>query len=405
MTNYRILTQEEAVEFARGIDRIFPNGAQLKSREIGDGNLNHVFQISDPASGRSIVVKQALPYAKVIGESVPLSLDRVRIESEALRIQGELCPDLTPKVYAYEPDLAIMVMDDLSDHTIMRRGLMELSRYPSFAGRIASFLARTLFFTSDLAMDQQEKKLRVKAFINPELCNITEDLILYAPYTKSRMNRFDPHIRDAVERIWADAELHLEVALLREKFLTKAEALLHGDLHTDNIFIMPDSMKIIDPEFAYYGPMGFDIGTLIANLLLNYSGQEGWSPNAKERDDYRRYLLDTVRDLWTQFELQFRELWNEYAADRMAKTRGYQDVYVARLLQDTIGFAGVLTLCRVYGFIHVADIDQIDEAAVRERAQRVALEIGAALIKRNRSARSIEEVLDIAFQAAREKSR
>jgi 5-methylthioribose kinase len=158
-------------------------------------------------------------------------------------------------------------------------------------------------------------------------------------------------------------------------------------------------MKIIDPEFAYYGPMGFDIGTVVGNLLLNYSGQEGWSTDPHERTDYRRYLLDTVHDLWTQFELQFRELWNEHAADRMAKIRGYQDLYVARLLQDTIGFAGAIMLCRVHGFIHVADIDQIEDAAARERAQRIALEIGVALIKRNRSAHSIEEVLDIALEA------
>jgi 5-methylthioribose kinase len=399
MTNYHALTHVEAVEYAQGIEDVFPDSAQLKLREIGDGNLNLVFHISDPASGRALILKQALPYAKVIGESVPLTLDRVRIECEALRIQGELCPDLTPKVYAYEPDLALIVMEDLSDHIVIRRGLMERGRYPLFAGHIGSFLARTLFFTSDLAMDQQEKKLRVKSFINPELCNITEDLILYAPYTKSRMNIFEPHIRDAVERIWADKELHLEVTLLREKFLTKAQALLHGDLHTDNIFIKSDSTKVIDLEFAYYGPMGFDIGTVIANLLLNYSGQEGWSTDALERTDYRRYLLDTVHDLWTQFELQFRELWNEHAADRMAKTQGYQDLYVARLLQDTIGFAGAIMLCRVHGFIHVADIDHIEDAAARERAQRIALEIGVALIKRNRSARSIEEVLDIALKA------
>jgi 5-methylthioribose kinase len=399
MTNYHELTQAEAVEYARGIEDVFPDGAQLKSREISDGNLNHVFHISDPASGRGLILKQVLPYAKVVGEYVPLTLDRARIESEALRIQGELCPDLTPKVYAYEPDLALMVMEDLSDHIILRRGLMERGRYPLFAGHIGSFLARTLFFTSDLAMDLQEKKQRVKAFINPELCNITEDLIFDAPYKKSRMNIFEPHIRDAVERIWADTELHLEVALLREIFLTKAQALLHGDLHSDNIFIKLDSTKVIDPEFAYYGPMGFDIGTVIANLLLNYSGQEGWSTDAQERTDYRRYLLDTVRDLWTQFELQFRKLWNGHAADRMAKTRGYQDLYVARLLQDTIGFAGAKMVCRVHGFIHVADIDHIEDAAARERAQRIALEIGAALIKRNRSARSIEEVLDIALKA------
>jgi len=401
MTNYYVLSQEEAVKYARGIEDIFPDGAQLNSRELGDGNLNHVFQVWDPASGRGLIVKQALPYVKIVGESVPITLDRARIEREALRVQRELCPDITPREFAYEPDLALLVIEDLSDHITLRRGLIERSDLV-FAEPIGTFLARTLFFTSDLAMDQQEKKLRVKAFINPELCNVTEELIFDAPYKKSRMNIFEPHIRDSVERIWTDTELHLEVMLLREKLLTKAEALLHGDFHTDNIFIKPNSTKVIDPEFAFYGPMGFDIGTVFANLLLNYTGQEGWSPDTKERAEYRSYLLDTVRDLWTRFELHFRELWNEHVADRMAKTRGYQDMYIANLLQDTIGFTGVVMLCRVHGFIHVADIDRIEDVAARERAQRIALEIGVALIRRNRSARSINEVLDIALRAVNE---
>ncbi|RLL40618.1 S-methyl-5-thioribose kinase [Oceanobacillus piezotolerans] len=400
MVNYHTLTQAEAVKFARGIKDVFPEDAQLDSRELGDGNLNHVFHIFDQASGQSIILKQSLPYLKMVGQSVPLTLDRVRIECEALRIHGDLCPDQTPKLYAYEPDFALIAMEDLSDYTVLRRGLIERERYPLFAEHIGSFLARTMFFTSDLAMDQQEKKLRVKSFMNPELCNITEDLILYAPFTKSRMNIFEPQIRDAVEQIWKEEELHLEVALLREKYLTNAQALLHGDLHTDNIFIKPDSIKIIDREFAFYGPIGFDIGTVIANLLLNFSGQEGWSTDAEKRAEYRRYLLDTINDLWTHFEFEFRELWNDYASARLVNTRGYQESYMARLLQDTIGFAGVIMLCRVYGFIHVLDIDDIKDAEARERAQRTALEIGVALIKRNRSAHSIKEVLDIALKAA-----
>lgn len=404
MADYYIFSEAEAVKYARGIEGMFTGAAELTSAEIGNGNLNRVFRLSDAESGRCLILKQALPYVKVVGESVPLSLDRIRIENEALRIQDEICPDLTPKVYAFEPDLALIAIEDLSDHVVMRRGLMERERYPSAGGHIGSSLARISFFTSDLGLDPQEKKRRAKAFVNPELCAITEDIVFDAPYRKTRMNRFEPRILDAVERIWTDAELHLEVALLREKFLTTAQAMIHGDLHTDNIFIKQNSMKVIDPEFASYGPIGYDVGTVIGSLLLNFAGQEGWSADARERQDYRSYLLDTVRDLWTQFERRFRELWNKFATDRMAKTRGYQDSYVARLLQDAIGFAGAIMVCRVHGFVHVADIEGIEDPAARERAQRIALKIGAAWIKRNRSARSIEEALEIARETAKEAS-
>ncbi|WP_127531207.1 S-methyl-5-thioribose kinase [Paenibacillus kobensis] len=395
-TTYHPLTEQEAIEIARSIEGVFPEGAALQSREIGDGNLNLVFHITDPASGRSLIMKQALPYAKVVGESWPLTLDRARIESEALILQGKLAPGLVPHVYRYDKELALTIMEDLSSHVIMRRGLMEGTSYPLFADHISTFMANTLFFTSDLGMNQQEKKLLVRDFINPELCKITEELIFDHPYTNADTNDIPAEIQDAIESIWQDGALHCEVALLREKFLIRAEALLHGDLHTGSIFATPESTKVIDPEFAYYGPMGFDIGALLANLLLNFAGQAHWSSDADARARFRSDLLEMVRSIWNQFETKFRALWNDHCVDRLAASApGYQDAYMKRLLQDTIGFAGCKMVRRVYGLAHVADIDKIPDAAVREQAQRLALAVGTELIRTNRQADSIEHVIDI----------
>ncbi|MBP1995879.1 S-methyl-5-thioribose kinase [Paenibacillus eucommiae] len=400
MTAYHPLTEEEAILYAKGIPDLFQSDTKLVSREIGDGNLNLVFHITEPDSGKSIILKQALPYAKVVGESWPLTLDRARIESETLKIEAALCPHLVPHVHLFDSDLALTVMQDLSDHVIMRQGLIERNRYPLFAADIAHFLAHTLYYTSDLGMNQQQKKIQLGRFINPELCKITEDLIFDDPYHDSSNNNIDPRIRDTVEQLWQDSDLLLEVAVLREKFLTHAQALLHGDLHTGSIFIRPDSTKVIDPEFAYYGPMGFDIGAIIANLLLNFAAQEGWSPDETEREDYRGYLLETIKEIWTTFDREFRALWNEHSTDRVFHTPGYQDLYMQNLLQDTFGFAGAKMVRRVHGLAQVADINKIEEPAARERAQRIALAIGASLIRFNRQASSIDDLIDIAVKSA-----
>ncbi|TDG00629.1 S-methyl-5-thioribose kinase [Paenibacillus piri] len=401
MSTYHAFTEAEAIAYARRMPDLFAPDSELTSREIGDGNLNLVFHISEPATGKSIILKQALPYAKVVGESWPLTLDRARIESETLMIQESLCPDLVPHVFAYEKDLALTVMQDLSDHVIMRKGLIEGNRYPLFAQHIARFLANTLFYTSDLGMNQQEKKERVKQFINPELCKITEDLIFDDPYRDADTNNVPAAIRDAVETIWNDRELHLEVAILRNGFLTHAEALLHGDLHTGSIFIKEDSTKVIDPEFAYYGPMGFDIGAVFANLLLNYAAQEGWSRDEQARADYRGYLLGTIKEIWSLFHGEFRSLWSLYGVDRVQQSESYQDWYMQRLLRDTIGYAGCKMVRRVHGLAQVADINQLQDEAAKERAQRLALQIGTSLIKHHRHAQSIDELLDIAIQAVK----
>lgn len=401
MSTYHPLTNEEAVAIARGMDGFFPSDAELSCREIGDGNLNLVFHITDAVSGKSLIMKQALPYAKVVGESWPLTLDRARIESEKLMLEGELAPGLVPVVHRYDPELALTVMEDLSSHVIMRQGLIAGNRYPFFADHISTFMARTLFFTSDFGMNQQEKKLRVGQFINPELCKITEDLIFDDPYTDSPNNNIDPAIRDEAEALWNDGALHLEVAILREKFLTHAQALLHGDLHTGSIFVTPESTKVIDPEFAFYGPMGFDIGAVIGNLLLNYAGQQHWIRDERERADYRNDLLSTIMNVWNGFETKFRALWEEHGTDRLAKSApGYLDYYMAQIMQDSIGYAGAKMVRRIVGLAHVADIDRIPDEADRERAQRLALAIGTELIRRNRSASSIDVVADVVISAS-----
>lgn len=401
MSNYHPLNEAEAIQIARSISGHFDKEGELVCREIGDGNLNLVFHVSQPSSGSSLIVKQALPYAKVVGESWPLSLDRARIESEALILHERLASGLVPKVYHADHELALTIMEDLSSHAIMRQGLIDGGVYPRFADDISDFLAKTLFFTSDLGMNQQEKKLLARSFANPDLCKITEDLIFDHPYTDADTNSFDPHLQADAERLWSDAELHLEVAVLREKFLTHAQALLHGDLHTGSIFITPESTKVIDPEFAYFGPIGFDVGAVIANLLLHYASQEHWSADETARAERRQYLITTIREIWVGFERKFRALWDEHGTDRIAKTPGYQDLYLCSLLQDTIGYTGAKMVRRIVGLAHVADIDRIPDPAVRAKAQRLALAIGTNLIKRNRQLTSIEQLIDIADSAAK----
>ncbi len=395
LSTYHPFSNEEAIAYVKEIPNFFSEESNLVCREIGDGNLNLVFHISDQNTAKSIIVKQALPYAKVVGESWPLSLDRARIEREALQIQHNLSLGHVPIVYAYDEELALTVMEDLSDHVIMRQGLINGEQYPLFAEHIGEFLANTLFYTSDLALNPVDKKEQSKKFINPDLCKITEDLIFEDPYHISDNNNYPVTIEDEAQSLRDNLDLHLEVALLREKFLTQSQALLHGDLHTGSIFVTQTSTKVIDPEFAYYGPMGFDIGAVIANLILNYVAQPGWNDSELAVQEKEAQLLLTVANVWKQFESSFRALWNKDVQDLMARTPGYQDLYITRVLQDTVGFAGCKIIRRIVGLAHVADIDTIVSVDLKEVAQRKALAIGKQLILNHRHISSIEELLRI----------
>ncbi|OUM84416.1 MAG: S-methyl-5-thioribose kinase [Bacillus thermozeamaize] len=400
MGRYRALTEAEAVEYVRKIPGLFTEGARLVSKEIGDGNLNLVFRIQEEGpSGKSVIIKQALPYARVVGESWPLTLDRARIESEAIRLEDQLCPGSVPKIYHYDQDLALTVMEDLSSYQVLRKGLIERRRYPHFARHIGRFLARTLFLTSDLALDPQEKKRRVAKFINPELCKITEDLVFTDPYYDAPTNSFNPLLRETIQAIWQNDALKLEVAKLKEKFLTQAQALIHGDLHTGSIMVTEEDTRVIDAEFAFYGPMGFDVGAVIANLLLNYAAQEVRIEDAGERERNQQYLLDTIEELWHVFAQEFKALWEKEGKEHFAAVPGYVDDYLLRVLQDAAGFAGCKMIRRVIGLAPVADLETIEDDFQRARAERLALAIGQALILERAKVQEIGDLISRVLSA------
>lgn len=157
------------------------------------------------------------------------------------------------------------------------------------------------------------------------------------------------------------------MTLLRHKFLTQGQALLHGDLHTGSIFVRAESTKVIDPEFAFFGPMGFDIGAVIGNLLLNYAATPGWAADPKAQQLREQRLVQMSQDVWNHYERNFRQLWNADLLDEMSRTPGYQDHYVLQVLQDAAGYAGCKMIRRIVGLSHVIDIDTIADATARKR--------------------------------------
>ncbi|MGD6817490.1 S-methyl-5-thioribose kinase [Metabacillus sp. 113a] len=348
----------------------------LHCREIGDGNLNLVFRVHDPKSGKGVIVKQALPYAKVIGESWPLTLDRARIESSALVKHAELAPGLVPEVYYTDQPLAVTVMEDLSHLQIARQALIEGKQLPHLAQHIGEFMARTLFYTSDFALEPHVKKQLVKQFTNPDLCKITEDFVFTDPFFDHDSNDFEPELRKAAEEIWADTHLKLEAAKLKKKFLTQADALVHGDLHTGSIFAGETETKVIDPEFAFFGPIGFDPGQFIGNLLLNALSRE---------PDKQEFLFHAIETAWNTFADVFKEAWKNSSLDCYSEVEGYLEHTLAQIFEDTIGFAGCEVIRRTIGLAHVADLDGIQPHSRRIEVKIQSLELGKKLIKQRRN--------------------
>jgi 5-methylthioribose kinase len=360
--------------------------------EVGDGNLNLVFIVRGPEGG--LAVKQALPYVRLVGESWPLPLSRSHYEYLALTHQARLAPGLVPAVFHQDEALALVAMELLEPHIILRRGLVSGTRYPHFVDHITTFMARTLFLSSDLAVPAAQKKEGIAAFCgNHALCKITEDLIFTEPYCQAEQNRWTSPWLDATAASFReDLKLHVAISRLKLKFLSRPEALIHGDLHTGSIMVTDSDTRVIDPEFAFYGPIGFDVGAILANLIMSYLASAGHEHSPGERRSFEAWVLEATEQVWTEFARKFVGLWRAGAAGDAypaalfagpvgeARLEAERRAYMDRLFRDTVGFAAATIIRRILGLAHNIDFELIEDPKLRATCEARSLRLARGMM-------------------------
>jgi 5-methylthioribose kinase len=378
---YFLMESDDVIEYVREKVTKFKNANELTCKEIGDGNLNYVFRVVNQESGSSIIVKQAGETAR-ISDEFKLSTNRIRIESNVLQLEGNLAPGLVPIVYLYDNTMNCCLMEDLSDHTILRTALLNHQIFPQLAEDLTTFMVNTLLLTSDVVLNHKDKKEMVKDYINPELCEITEDLVYSEPFHNyNNRNELFPENKEWIEQnIYGDNELRLEAAKMKFGFLTNGQALLHGDLHTGSVFVREHSTKVIDPEFAFYGPMGYDVGNVMANLIFAWANAEFTLPIGIEKEKYLSWLGGTITEIIDLFSAKFLAKFKQNVNDVMAKEEGFDIWYLNNVLEDTAGVAGLELIRRIVGLAKVKDITSITNAAIRRRAERLCLQTAKRLI-------------------------
>ncbi len=371
-------------------DRVGPSDS-WQVREVGDGNLNLVFIVTGSAG--QAVVKQALPYVRLVGESWPLPLKRSFFEYNALIRQEARDPGSVPAVWHFDEAQAIVVMEFLAPHVILRQALIAGRRVTGLGQRLGQFCARTLFRGSDLSMTAAARKADLALFAgNVELCDITENLVFSDPYFDAPMNRHTPGLEGIVARLRADLSLKVAAQHLKLAFTSRAETMLHGDLHTGSIMVTDTEAKVIDPEFATYGPIGFDVGMLIANFLMAHFSQPGHEATPGDRAGQQDWLLSVVETIWQVFVAEFSHLWRTERRGILYQASLYEDQghvlaaeqaladLLGRIWADTLGFCGIEMHRRILGLAHNADFERIEDEGRRAACEARALAMGRQLM-------------------------
>ncbi|MGY4976694.1 S-methyl-5-thioribose kinase [Streptomyces sp. 900105755] len=370
---YRILDPDDIPAYLRERGH-WDDLDDIRVREVSDGNLNRVFLASNGAGTRSLAVKQALPWVRVAGPSWPLSPDRSDAEARAYEQIAKAAPDKIPAIHGYDAENHALVMEDLSDLTVLRTHLNEGGSYgSSTSARIGELVAQLSFTTSDFGMPSAERKALIAASVNPELCKITEDVVLSEPYIEHEHNHWHPGLDDLAAEFRADTRLRTEVAELRHVFMTSGQALLHGDLHTGSVMVGrrdgAEVVRVFDPEFSFVGPIGFDLGLYWANVLVSEARAHALGGAGDHADQ--------LRLSWEGFETEFRRLWPTRVDPFFDDA--YLERFLGRVRTEAVGFAGTEIIRRIIGFAHLTDLTTLPDD-LQVTASRRSLLLGRELV-------------------------
>lgn len=388
---YEPLTPDTLAERLGQLDavtnRLGPDNSQWTVREVGDGNLNLVFIVAGTRG--SVIVKQALPYVRLVGDSWPLPLYRAYYENCALTRQAQRTPGCVPEIFHFDEGQALIVMEHLTPHVILRNKLIKGERVAGLGRFVGNFCAQTAFRGSELSMKSEDKKADVGIFSgNVEIPAISESLVFTDPYYAAEMNSHNSLLDPVVAALRSNIELKCRVQKMLMKFASNTETMLHGDLHSGSIMSTDSESKVIDPEFVQYGPMGFDLGMVTANFLMAYFSQP--AHRGVDLDDYQHWILGVIAESLQAFRAEFRRLWNTERRGMLFPSSLFEDQgddstaaceqLLADINEDAMAFCGIEMHRRCLSLAHNADFEDIDDPAVRAPLEARNIEMGAQLI-------------------------
>lgn len=379
------LSNEIIMDLVKNNTNLFEGNESLSIKEVGDGNVNYIYLVT--GNNNSVIVKFADSYIRN-SDTRQLSTKRNEIEYDILKKQFELSGGKTPEVYYYSSEYNCILMENLSEYDVLREGMLSKKIYPHLGKQIGEFLYNTLFKTTDLVLSPEEKKDIQSKLVNKDMCEISERLVFTEPYLNTqKLNKVNDKNEDfIIKELYEDSILQLEVAKLKNKYMNKSESMIHGDLHGGSIFINKADVKVFDPEFAFYGPMGYDIGNVIGNLIISYVTEIFINGD----ENYTDWIKDSIKDTIDSFIDIYNENYIKDVNTKMFKTNEFKDFYLKEIVSDTLGYAGTEMIRRTVGVAKVWDLDKNQEHDAMPKIERTIIKIGKKFIlNRDEIAKSV----------------
>lgn len=381
------------IDFSGDVNITAIGDGSQSAEEAGDGYVNFIFIVR--TKEHSFVVKQSREAARMSGGQMPLT--RNHLEFDAMKVFNAIAPNYVPKVYFIDDENRVFVMEDASTEgrMIARFQFNQNRTFPGFAKHCGQYMADTDFYTSELYLDTPDFRALTCRFMNAEMRPIMEDGLFInmfgTPYDSTLGEEFQAFAKSITE----DPSYLTERHKMRHIYMTKAECLIHADLHTSNVFAGLDSLKVIDMEFTFCGPFSYDLGYLIGNLVSQYaSACYREFPSEQERLEFKAYLLATMVELYETYVDRFTDNWVKYGKSIYQDVPGLMDAFRQNILFEMPGFASIVNWFRIAGEIPYPDFDMITDLDKKRDAMAMSLMMDWQMMFNRYNYKNIHDFID-----------
>ncbi len=234
----------------------------------GQGNMNLVVRVI--TIRKSLIVKQAKPYV-VKYPQIAAPEDRILVEGAFYNIATTeaFVNSMMPELYYMDAESKIIVFEDLGENT-------DFTHLFNLENRIAENELIKLVQYLDRLHHAFLKEEKIEILNNDAMRKLNHEHLFYFPFLEE--NGFDldsvtPGLQAIALKYKTDETLKATIATLGDRYLAKGDFLLHGDYYPGSWLDTTSVLKIIDPEFCFYGFREFDLGVMYAHLLMTGHGE------------------------------------------------------------------------------------------------------------------------------------
>lgn len=332
----------------------------ISVNEIKKGKVNHIFKLTDINKNLSYILKKS--ETKLAGLNMPIvsgfNISVLRNHNEANVLQyiaNNISETYVPRVVMTSKEDAFFVMEFLEDYEDVRDVFLKMKIPTNFAKSLSNILADIYLKTLDVT----EETIGIE---NRCMLDVIMMLLVKVPYEVSmvKANKALVDVDFFVESL-EKKELIPSVMELAYKLKSCKQALLNGDLHLGSIFYKESNYRIYDYEFAFKGPVGYEIGKIIAHMILAYY-----------------YVCSLENGIIAEGILeQLVEFFDEIIG-KLEKNDAFSN---SPIKEDTIRFCGLELISRVTGILQLKYITEIKDTTIKDKMQKKIFKIGSEMIK------------------------